>query len=90
MAAKKIKLEEETTSQILVTDTDSESGAEAGDAEDEFKKNNNDDHDNDGKNKKPQQKTIHRLKQVAEDYQSGHHLKERTQIFILLSVQQKE
>ena len=35
-----------------------------------------------------QQKLNHRLQQVA-DYQSGNHLKEGTQIFILLSVQQK-
>jgi len=33
---KKIKLEEETISEILVADTDSESGAEASDVEDDF------------------------------------------------------
>ena len=37
---------------------------------------------------KPQQKTNHRLQQVA-DYQPGDCLKEGIQIFILLLVQQK-
>jgi hypothetical protein len=37
---------------------------------------------------RPQQKSNHRLQQVA-DYQPGDRLKEGTQIFILLSVQQK-
>jgi len=37
---------------------------------------------------KPQQKSKHRLQQVA-DYQPGDRVKEGTQIFILLSVQQK-
>jgi len=45
-----------------------------------LRKNNNDD--------KPQQKSNHRLQQVA-DYQPGDHFKEGTQIFILLSVQQR-
>jgi hypothetical protein len=39
-------------------------------------------------NSKSQQKSNHRLQQVA-DYQLGNYLKERPQIFILLSVQQK-
>jgi len=39
-------------------------------------------------NNKPQQYSKHRLQQVA-DYAPGDHLKEGTQIFILLSVQQK-
>jgi hypothetical protein len=38
---------------------------------------------------KPQHKINHRLQQVAEDYHPGDHLKEETQMFILLSVQQK-
>ena len=38
MAGKKIQLEEEPISEILVADTDSESGAEASDGEDDFKK----------------------------------------------------
>jgi len=37
MAAKKIKLQEETISAILVADTDSESGTEANDFEEEEK-----------------------------------------------------
>jgi len=36
MARKKIKLEEEAISEILVADIDSESGAEASDVEDYF------------------------------------------------------
>ena len=36
MAGKKIKLDEEAISEILVADTDSESGAEASDVEDYF------------------------------------------------------
>jgi len=43
---------------------------------------------NNNNNDKPQQKQKHRLQQVV-DYQTGDHLKEGTQIFILLSVQQK-
>jgi hypothetical protein len=39
-------------------------------------------------NKKLQQKLNHRLQQVV-DYQPGENLEEGTQIFILLSVQQK-
>jgi len=35
-ATKKLKLQEEATSEILVADTDSESGSEASDIEDEF------------------------------------------------------
>jgi len=37
MAVKKIKLQEETVSEILVADTDSESGTEASDFEEEEK-----------------------------------------------------
>ena len=36
MATKKLKLEEEAITEILVADTDSESGAEVGDVEEEF------------------------------------------------------
>ena len=39
-------------------------------------------------NSKPQQESKHRLQRVV-DYQPGDHPKEGTQIFILLSVQQK-
>jgi len=42
----------------------------------------------DDDNSKPQQKLKHRLQQVV-DYQTGDRLKEGTQIFFLLSVQQK-
>jgi len=37
MAGKKLKLEEEASSEIRVADTDSESGAEASDVEDYYK-----------------------------------------------------
>ena len=82
----KIRLEEEAIREIMVADTDWESGAEASDVEDEEeeeekekeKKNNNE----------PQQKSNHRLQQVA-DYQPGDCLKEWTQIFILFLVQKK-
>ena len=52
--------------------------------------NHDDDHndDDDNNNTKPQQKSKHRLQHVA-DYQPGDRIKEGTQIFILLSVQQK-
>ena len=43
---------------------------------------------NNNSNSKPQQKSKHRLQQVA-DYCPGEHLKEETQTFILLLVQQK-
>jgi len=43
---------------------------------------------NNNNNSKLQQKLKHRLQKVA-DYQPGDRLKEGTQIFILLSVQQK-
>jgi len=89
----KIKLEEEAISKILVADNDLESGAEASDVEDNFQEEEEeeeeeDDDDNNNNNNKPQQKSNHRLQQVT-DYQPGDCLKEGTQIFIHLSVQQK-
>jgi hypothetical protein len=77
---KKIKLGEEAI-KILVGDNDSESGSEASDFEEYFEKKKriiiiiN--------NKQTQQKSIHRLQQVAH-YQPGDHINEGTQIFILL------
>jgi len=79
MAAKKIKLQEEAISEILVPDTNLESGAEAINVEDEFEEE---------EEKEQQQKKKHRLQPVA-DCQPGDCLKEGTQIFILVSVQQK-
>jgi hypothetical protein len=85
MAGKKIKLEKQVISDILIADTDSESGDEVGyvqkyfEEEDEKKKN---------KNNQPLQKSNHRLQHVT-DYQPGDCLKEGIQIFIILSVQQK-
>jgi hypothetical protein len=79
MAAKKIKLQEEAISEILVPDTNLESGAEAIIVEDEFEEE---------EEKEQQQKKKHRLQPVA-DCQPGDCLNEGTQIFILVSVQQK-
>jgi predicted RNA-binding protein len=83
MAGKKIKLEEKAIREILVADTHSGSGAELETLKNILRKKRN---SND--RSKPQQKSNHRLQQVA-DYQIGDHLKEGTQIFILLLVQQK-
>jgi len=80
MAGKKIKLEEEAISEILLANTDSESFAQATDVEDYFGEEEEEDNDN-----KPQQNSNHRLQYLA-DYQPADCLKERTQIFILLSV----
>ena len=49
---------------------------------------NNNNNNNNNSSCRPQQKSNHRLQQVA-DYQHGDRLKEGTQLFILLSVQQK-
>jgi len=55
MAGKKIKLEEEAISEILVADIDSGSVAQASDVEDYFGE------EDDNNNNKPQQKSNHRL-----------------------------
>ena len=103
MAGKKIKLDKEAISEILVADTDSELGSEASDFEDYFEEEEeeeeeeeDDDNNNNNNNyyyyyycSKRQQMTNHRLQQVSEDYHPGNCLKEGTQIFILLLVQQK-
>ena len=85
MAAKKIKCQEEDISEILVAYADTESGAEDSNVKDELEEQEEEEQQ---KNSKPQQKTNHRLQQVV-DYQTGDHLKEGTQIFILLSVHPK-
>jgi hypothetical protein len=59
------------------------SGAEANNVQDDFEEKVEEKDDDD----EPQQKSKHRLQQVA-DYQSGDCLKEGIQIFILLSGQQ--
>jgi hypothetical protein len=84
MAAKEIKLEEEAISEILVADTGSESGAEGRDVEDNFV-------EEEDEQQQHQQASAEVESQPAEvaDYQPGDHFKEGTQIFILLSVQQK-
>jgi hypothetical protein len=57
MAAKKIKLQEEAVSEILVPDTNSESGAEAIIVEDEFEEE---------EEKEKQRKKKHSLQPVAD------------------------
>jgi len=62
MAAKKIKLQEEVISEILVADTNSESGVEASDVKDDFEEeeenddddDDDDDNNNNNNNNKPQ------------------------------------
>ena len=84
MAGEKIKLEEDAISKILVADNDWEFDAKA----------SNVDYFEEEEEKQQQQqlqasaKSNHRLQQLA-DYQPGDRLKEGTQIFILLPVQQK-
>ena len=62
--------------------TDCESGSEASDFEECFEE------EEEEVQQQQQQKSKHRLQQVA-DYQPGDRLKEGTQIFIILSDQQK-
>jgi hypothetical protein len=89
------KLQNEDISEILVADTNLESGAEASDVEHDFEEveggsggSDDDDNNNHNNNNKPQQKSKHKLQQVM-DYQPGDCLKEGTQIFILMLVQQE-
>ena len=57
MAGKKIKIDKETISEILVADTNSESGSEASDFEDYLEEEEEEeDDDDDNNNNKPQQK----------------------------------
>jgi hypothetical protein len=56
--------------------------------DDDYDGDNDDDDDNNNNNNKPQQ-INHKLQQMAKAYQPRNCLKEGTQIFILLSVQQK-
>jgi len=80
----KIKVEEDAISEIVVADTDWEFDAKA----------SNVDYFEEEEEEEQQQQLQasamfnHRLQQLA-DYQSGDRLKEGTQIFILLSAQQK-
>jgi len=82
MATKILKLDEEAITEILVADSDSESGAEVSDVEEE---------------EEQQQQILQQASaqdkpqaaKVAEDYQPRDRLKEGTQMFILLSIQQK-
>ena len=89
MATKKLKLEEEAISEILIADTDSESGVEVSDLEENLKKKKKMSNNNYYYYSKPPQKTNHRLQQVVKDCHPGDRLKEGRQMFILLSVQQK-
>jgi len=67
----KIKLKEETISEILLTLTWNHVLRLA-----MLKKRNNNNNNSSSSSSKPRQKTNHRLQQVAEDYQTGDHVKE--------------
>jgi len=85
----KIKLKEEAISEILLTLTQNQVLRLVMLKKSLKKRNNNNNNNSSSSSSKPRQKMNHRLQQVAEDYQTGDHLKAGTQIFILLSVQQK-
>jgi tRNA U34 5-carboxymethylaminomethyl modifying GTPase MnmE/TrmE len=87
MTGKKIIFQNEAINGILVVETNSESDAEVSDVEHDFEEEEEEEEENDDDNK-PQHKSKHRLQQVM-DYQPGDRLKEGTQIFIVLSVQQE-
>ena len=74
MASKRLKLDEEAISEILVADTDSASDAEFRDVE---------------KEEEEEEVEEEEQQQVVEFYHSGDRLKEGTQMYILSSVQQK-
>jgi len=85
MSGKKIKLDEKAHSEILVADTDSESGSEASDFEDYFE-------DEEEEEDQQQQEAFAEIETQAATSSGlpiGDRLKEGTQIFIRLSVQQK-
>jgi hypothetical protein len=76
MARKRIKLEEQAMSEILIADTDLESGDEAGNVEEYFAERGGEGEEEEGNNNnKSPNKSNHRLQQVA-DYQPGDWLKE--------------
>jgi len=97
MARKKIKLDEEAIGEILVADTDSKSGSEANDLdyfeeeEDKEDQHHRRHHHHHHHRQQQQQASaeIETQAAIVVDYQPGDRLKEGTQIFILLSVQQK-
>jgi len=88
MAGKKITLDEEGISEILVADTDSESGSEASNFENDFEEEEEEDqqhhHHHHHHHQQQQQQASAGIKT-----QPGDRLKKGTQIFILLSIQQK-
>jgi len=84
MAGKKIKLEEGAISEILAAAPTGNQMLRLAMLKVILRKKKR----NSSSSYRPQQKSNHRLQQVA-DYQPGDRLKEGTQIFILLSVQQK-
>jgi len=97
MAGKKIKLDEEAIGEILVTDTDSKSASEASDfdyfeeEEEEEDKHHHHHHCQQQQQQQQQQASAETETQAAivVDYHPGDRLKEGTQIFIFLLVQQK-
>jgi hypothetical protein len=89
MGVKKIKLEEQAISEILAADTDSESGDEASDVEEYFEEQKKTKHHQ--QHQQQQQASAEAEPQAATGggLPTWDYLKEGTQIFILLSVQQK-
>ena len=81
----KITLDEEGISEILVADTDSLSGTEASDFENDFEEEKEEDQHQ----LQEASADIETQAATSVDYQPGDRLKEGTQIFILMSVQQK-
>jgi len=88
MAGREIKLEEDAISEIVVADSNWELGAEDSDVEHYFEDDDEEENEQQKQQLQASAKSNHRLQQVA-DYQPGDRLKEVTQIFNLLSVQQK-
>jgi len=88
MAGKEIKLEEDAISDIVVADSNWELGAEDSDVEHYFEDDDEEEKEQQNQQLQASTKSNHRLQQVA-DHQPGDRLKEGTQIFNLLSVQQK-
>ena len=75
-------------SEILAAESDWESDAKASDVKGYFKEEEEEQQQQQQQQLQASAKLNHRLQQVA-DYQTGDHLKVGTQIFILLSAQQK-
>jgi hypothetical protein len=91
MVPKRIKLVDEAISKILIADIDSEQmlrlAMQKKNSGKKRKNSSSNSSSSSSNNRKLLEKTIHRLQQVKAN-QHGDRLKERTQIFIPMSVQQ--